>query len=236
MLADVSRIEHITELRLGGSRSVTDAGVRHLARLPRLRHLDLSGTGITDQGLEVLRAMPELEDRLAGLDRVTDAGSRTCPAASDSARQSPGTATGDGALRALAGKARLCQLRSGNGVTDAGLALLHEIPVFKRWHGGEPEMALLSYDAGPNYLLLRGTFTDRGMMQLEGLDGLFALNLDASELAITAAALAPLVTLPNLGWLASMPPTRPCPPSRACPGSASSAARTPPRATTGSSR
>ena len=64
-------------------------------------------------------------------------------------------------------------------------------------------MGLLSYDAGPNYLLLRGPFTDRGMTRLARLDGLFALNLDASELGITAAGLAPLVGLPNLGWLAA---------------------------------
>jgi hypothetical protein len=87
-------------------------------------------------------------------------------------------------------------------VTDAGLALLHELPMFKSWHGGEPKMALLSYDAEPNYLLLRGPLTDRGMTHLAGLHGLFALNLDASELEITAAGLAPLVGLPNLGWLA----------------------------------
>jgi len=42
------------------------------------------------------------------------------------------------------------------------------------------------------------------MTQLEGLDGLFALNLDASELGITAAGLSPLVGLPNLGWLAAV--------------------------------
>jgi hypothetical protein len=63
-------------------------------------------------------------------------------------------------------------------------------------------MALLSYDASPNYLFLRGSFTDSGMQHLRGLDGLFALNLDSSELGITAAGLAPLVSLPNLGWLA----------------------------------
>jgi hypothetical protein len=40
------------------------------------------------------------------------------------------------------------------------------------------------------------------MAQLEDLAGLFALNLDASELRITANGLAPLVGLPNLGWLA----------------------------------
>jgi Leucine Rich repeat len=203
MLEDVSRIEQITTLKLGGSKSVTDAGVSHLARLSRLRHLDLSGTGITDRGLEVLRALPELETVSLAWTKVTDTGVAHlsgCEHLSNVNLQ--GTSSGDEALRALAGKARLCQLRTGNAVTDAGLALLHEIPIFKSWHGGEPKMGLLSYDAGPNYLLLRGPFTDRGMTQLEGLDGLFALNLDASELGITAAGLAPLVGLPELGWLA----------------------------------
>jgi hypothetical protein len=203
MLEDVSRIEHITALKLGGSRGVTEAGMRHLSRLARLRYLDLSGTGITDRGLEVLRALPELETVSLAWTRVTDIGvahlSR-CERLSNVDLQ--GTSSGDGALRALAGKARLRQLRTGNAVTDAGLALLHEMPIFKSWHGGEPEMGLLSYDAGPNYLSLRGPFTDRGMTQLEGLCGLFALNLDASELGITAAGLAPLVGLPRLGWLA----------------------------------
>ena len=203
MLDDLSRVEHITVLRLGGSQSVTDAGVRHLSRLSRLRHLDLSGTSITDHGLEVLRALPELETVSFAWTKITDAGVAHlsgCERLSDVNLQ--GTVSGDGALRALAGKARLCQLRTGNGVTDGGLALLREIPIFTTWHGGEPKMELLSYDASPNYLLLRGPFTDRGMTQLEHLRGLFALNLDASELDITAAGLAPLVGLPNLGWLA----------------------------------
>jgi hypothetical protein len=76
------------------------------------------------------------------------------------------------------------------------------MPVFKSWRGGEPKMGLLSYEAGPNYLLLRGPITDRGLVQLEDLAGLFALNLDDSALHITADGLAPLVGLPNLGWLA----------------------------------
>jgi len=203
MLEDVSRLEHITALKLGGSRGVTDAGLRHLSRLLRLRDLDLSGTRITDQGLEVLRSLPDLETVSLAWTKVTDAGVAHlsgCERIGNVNLQ--GTSCGDGALRALAGKARLCQLRTGNAVTDAGLALLQEIPIFKSWHGGKPEMSLLSYDAGPNYLLLRGPFTNRGMTQLEGLCGLFALNLDASELGISAAAMAPLVGLPNLGWLA----------------------------------
>jgi hypothetical protein len=203
MIQDVSNIEHITALKLGGSRSVTDAGVRHLSRLPRLRYLDLSGSGVTDSGLEVLRALPELETVSLAWTKVTDVGVANLSGCEHLTNVDlMGTTSGDGALRALAGKARLCELRTGNAVTDSGLALLKEFPIFQRWHGGEQRMGLLSYEASPNYLLLRGPFTDQGMTQLEGLSGLFALNLDASELGITPAALEPLLGLPNLGWLA----------------------------------
>ncbi|MEP6766232.1 MAG: hypothetical protein ABJB66_18110, partial [Gemmatimonadaceae bacterium] len=61
ILERVSRIEHITELRLGNSKALTDAGIHHLARLPRLRRLDLSSTRITDAGLSVLCELPNLE-------------------------------------------------------------------------------------------------------------------------------------------------------------------------------
>lgn len=203
MLKDVSRIEQITVLKLAGSRSVTDFGISELSRLTRLRYLDLSGTSITDQGLGVLRALRELETVSLAWTKVTDAGVANLSGCERLSNVNlAGTSCGDGALRALAGKPRLSQLRTGNAVTDAGLALLHQFPVFKSWQGGEPTMDLLSYEAGPNYLSLRGPFTDLGMTQLAGLSGLFALNLDSSELEITAVGLAPLVGLPNLGWLA----------------------------------
>jgi len=151
----------------------------------------------------VLGELPKLETISLAMTRITDAGAAWL-AHCDELRQVnlSWTSTGDGAIRAVAGKSKLHVLRSGNGVTDIGLALLHELPVLKTWHGCVTTMGLLSYDASPNYLLLRGPFTDHGMQSLRGLDGLFALNLDASELGITHAGLAPLVTLPNLGWLA----------------------------------
>lgn len=170
--------EHTVSLDLSGSK-ITDTGLRSLSRLQELRHLNLSGCAVSDHGLEVLRTLPRLES----IDLTW-------------------TRTGDGAIRALAGNTALRHLRSGNGVTDAGLAALHDLPVFKTWQGGAPTMNLLSHEAGPNSLLLRGPFTDAGMAQLAGLDGLFALNLDDSALAITNASLAPLASLPHLGWLA----------------------------------
>src|SRR5690606_28633907 len=203
MVKDVRRVEDLARLDLSGSRAVTDAGVRALDGHPRLRHLALDGTAITDTALEILPTLPALESiSLAGT-RVTDAGMdalRRC----DTLRtvNLTGTVVGDAAVRALAGKPHLRTFHSGSGLTDAGLAVLHEWPVFRTWQGGDEMMALLSYDAGPNYLSLRGTFTDKGLERLQGLDGLFALNIDARQLAITAAGVAALVPLPRLGWLA----------------------------------
>jgi hypothetical protein len=203
LLDRISRLDHIMMLDLGGSKSVSDEGVRHLARLPGLRHLNLMGCRITDRGLEVLRRLPALETLVLTWTGITDAGAVHL-AACDHLRtvDLSGTPTGDGAIRALAGKRVLSEFRSGNGVTDAGLERLHDLPVFKTWQGGEPRMALLSAGAGPNMLLLRGPFTDRGFAVLVGLDGLFALNVDSDQLSITGAGLAPLVSLPRLGWLA----------------------------------
>lgn len=203
LLESVSRIEHITSLDLSGSSALTDDGVRHLGRLPRLRHLNLSGTAITDRGLEVLRRLRALQRIALAWTRVTDAGMVHLAACAHLRFVDlTGTETGEGAIRALAGKNELHELRSGNAVTNAGLALLHELPVFKQWHGGEVRMALLDFRAAPNYLMLRGSFDDEGLAHLAGLDGLFALNLDSDRLAVTGAGLEPLAGLPHLEWLA----------------------------------
>lgn len=203
LLADVTRVESVTALYLGGSRELTDEGVRHLARLPRLKHLDLSGTAIGDRALDVLQDLPGLETISLAMTRVTDEGVARLAHCHQLRRVNLSwTETGDGALRALAGHQNLHEFASGNAVTDAGLPLLHEFPVLRSWQGGQPQLALLGPRALPTCVSLRGPFTDRGMQHLRGLDGLFGLDLDDSHLAITAAALEPLVSLPNLGWLA----------------------------------
>ncbi len=179
LLEEIAELDDVTELRLGGSHGVTDAGLRSIARMTQLTHLDLGGTGVTDAGVA----------HLARCHRLKDVNLQW-------------TASGDGALRALAGLPDVTHLRTGNRVTDAGLALLQEYPRFASWQGGDAEMSLTSYEASPTYLLLRGPFTDQGMRHLSRLDGLFALNIDAAELGITPAGLVPLIGLPQLGWLA----------------------------------
>ena len=203
ILADISRVENVTALDLSGSKALTDEGVRHLARLPHLKHLDLSGTAVTDRGLAVLRELPALETISLSQTRITDAGAANLAYCDELRRvELQWTRTGEGAIRALTGKSHLSHLSTGHLMTDPDIALLREIPMFRKWHGNQPSMALMSYRCGPNYLCLRGSFTDRGVAHLRGLDGLFGLNLDDSHLALTSAALAPLVSLPNLGWLA----------------------------------
>lgn len=203
LLDDLSRRAHsVTALGLSGCRQITDAGVRHLARLPALQHLDLTGTGVTDSGLQVLRHLPALRTLSLAWNGVTAAGI-TVLAGCDAIEQvtlGSSTEVGDAAVRALAGKPGLRHLRIA--LTDQGLSLLRELPVFRWWHGGKAELGLVGHKSLPNHLALRGSFTDAGMRHLRGLDGLFSLDLDDSRLAITAAALAPLTSLARLGALA----------------------------------
>jgi len=202
VLALLANVPAITSLRLGGSHALTDDGLRALAGLPNIRELDISGIPLSDAGLEVLFELKKLETlNLAGT-RVTDRGIGVLEANRTLRDVNLAwTNTGDGAIAALAGKPKLGHFMTGSGVTDSGLAMFGQWPVYSTWQGGAAKMALLSYRSTPNQLALRGRFTDRGMQYLRGLDGLFALNIDDSGLPLTAAALEPLVSLPNLGWL-----------------------------------
>lgn len=203
MLAELAGIATLEALELSGCRGVTDRGLRSLVALPGLRRLDLSGTSITDAGLATLGELPQLRVLELRGTRVSDAGMPAlarCEALET--LDLSGTATGDGAIAALTGQSRLRRFHSGRGVTDAGLALLHQLPGFREWRAEPERMALLSPVAEPNHLQLRGSFTDRGLAALVGLDGLFSLNLDDSALAITPAGLGPLRELSHLAYLA----------------------------------
>jgi len=202
LLEDLSRrAQTVTALGLSGCREVTDAGVRHLARMPALQHLDLTGTSVTDAGLQVLRHLRELRTLSLAWNRVTEAGIRVLAHCDELEHVNLGVPpeVGDAAVRTLAGRRKLRHLRIA--LTDAGVALLHELPVFKSWQGGEAELGLVGHKSLPNHLSLRGTFTDVGMRQLRGLDGLFGLDIDDSHLSITAAGLEPLLSLAHLAVL-----------------------------------
>jgi hypothetical protein len=50
-LERLAQLDLATSLDLAGSRRVTDAGLQHVARMPRVERLNLSGCDITDHGL-----------------------------------------------------------------------------------------------------------------------------------------------------------------------------------------
>jgi hypothetical protein len=96
---------------------------------------------------------------------------------------------------------RVWRVFCGDGVTDSGLAQLHEIPRFRRWQG-ERRYSLLEFEAGPTYLAAKGAFTARGLRAVAELEGLFALNLHWTTSGMTSADLGVLRDAPNLGFLA----------------------------------
>jgi hypothetical protein len=59
-LAQIGRLGHLLRLDLAGTQ-VTDAGLDHLASLPQLRQLNVSGTAVTPDAVARLReSLPNL--------------------------------------------------------------------------------------------------------------------------------------------------------------------------------
>ncbi len=204
-LERLCELKHVTHLNLGGSVQLSDSGLAHLARLPLLRELDLSGSKgrITDDGLRVLRHLPRLRRfQMCWQQNVSDTGLANLAFCDDlESVDLLGTQTGDGAVQALTGKRKLRRFKTGRCVTDAGLALFQRFPVFKTWHGGDIDYGLMSADAGPTHLVVDGPFTDAGLANLAGLDGLFALSFFWHSPAFTAEGLEALKDLAHLGFL-----------------------------------
>jgi hypothetical protein len=206
LLARIATLDHVTTLVLGGSLQLTDDGLAHLARMPQLEHLDLSeypGGRLTDRGLEVLRHLPRLRTFDMTWQRgITDAGVANLQSCEQIERVNlMGSPTGDGAIQALQGKPRLRYFSSGRLVTDAGLALLHQFPMLKRWQSGEIASGAKEAMANATHLLIDGPFTNRGLASLAGLEGVFELDLFWHVTGITSDGFAHLVELPHLGSL-----------------------------------
>jgi len=206
-LARLAAVPHLTVLKMHGSDRVTDAGLRHLAALRDLEEVELGGwhSPMTDAGFAALHGLPRLRSVSAWWSRrITDAGVGqtlgSCPSLESASFL--GTVAGDGLIDALGGKPAVWRVFCGDGVTDAGLRRLHEVPRFRRWSGGEPKYSLLEFDAGPTYAAVKGPFTAAGLRSLRGLDGLFALSVHWTAAGTTGADLGLLAALSNLGFLA----------------------------------
>jgi hypothetical protein len=206
-LAKLTAVPHLAVLKMHGSNRVTDAGLRHVAACRDLEEIELGGwhSPISDAGFAALGGLPRLRAVGGWWSRLlTDAGVKTvlasCPSIEDA--NFGGSSLGDGLIEGLAGKPNVWRIFCGNGVTDAGLSHLRHIPRFAEWHGGERQYSLLEFDARPTYLAIKGPFTASGLRAIDGLDGLFALNVHWTSAGMTSRDLGRLATLGNLGFLA----------------------------------
>jgi hypothetical protein len=193
VLARIADLEHVTSLRLGGSRELSDDGLLHISRMPQLEHLQLNeypGGKLTDRGLEVLRHLPKLRAFEMTWQRgISDAGVANLRFCDRIERVDlMGSPTGDGAIEALQNKPFLRQFSTGRLVTDAGLALLHNFPLLKKDSGIELF----------GRLLIDGPFTTEGLASLAGLEGVYDLDLFWHVTGITSDGFAHLINLPNL--------------------------------------
>lgn len=206
VLARIAELGHVTRLNLGGSRELTDDGLLQLARMPQLEYLNLSeypGGKLTDRGLEVLRHLPNLKTfEMTWQAGISDAGVsnlRFCEQLE--VVDLMGSPTGDGAIEALQGKAKLRRFSTGRLVTDAGLPLLQNFPLLKRWRGPRiPPGDSPSREKGVK-LLIDGPFTNAGLAGLAGLEGVFELDLFWHVSGITPDGMAHLTQMPNLSVL-----------------------------------
>ena len=184
VLGRIAELDQVTRLGLGGSRELTDEGLRHLARMPQLQHLELNeypGGRITDRGLEVLRDLPNLRTfEMTWQAGISDAGVANLRFCEQLERVDlMGSPTGDGAIEALQGKSRLSHFSSGRLVTDAGIPLLRNFPALRK-------------------LLVDGPFSNEGLAGIAGIDSLLDLDLFWHVCGITSEGFAHLVQLPNL--------------------------------------
>jgi len=105
-LRHIGRMTGLEELFIWDARSVTDAGISHLAGLKSLKNIHISRSNLTDASLALLSSLPSIETLSLQQNRFTDEG-----------------------LARLTGKDRLKRLYIGIGdlrVTDAGLAQLND--------------------------------------------------------------------------------------------------------------
>jgi hypothetical protein len=203
VLARIAELDHVIALDLAGSQQLTEEGWLQLARMPQLQHLNLSeypGGRLTDRSLEVLRHLPNLRTFAMTWQRgVTDAGVSNLRFCDQLERVDlMGSPTGDGAIEAVGGKTKLRHFASGRHVTDEGLRLLHDLPLFKTWPGGGTGAREHADSDRGARLLIDGPFTNDGLASLAGLEGIADLDLFWHVTGITSDGFAHLVDLPHL--------------------------------------
>ncbi len=208
---------------------MTDAGLQTLKFFSKLKRLDLSGTAVSDQGVNLLHGLPlthlalgpSITDKsavaLAGIPSLeqldlgqTKMGDETAPALTRLRRLhtlfAPPLLTNDGA-RALAGIQTLRRLDlTGSPLDDQGLQPIAELKgleelALSRTGITDKGLAVLPVLAHLRYLEISGTaVTPNGLSQLQGAPALEVISL-SSKTKLQMKDLEPLGALPKLRLL-----------------------------------
>ena len=180
-------LQHFRQLRHIRSVGVTastdafaDDIVHSISDSSQLRGLNLSGTGLTDAGLQAISSFPLLESLDVSSTGITDNGLIHCATLTNLSTLSLSRTaiTGDGLIH-FAALANLSTLSlSGTAISERGLRFLTAAPNLQ-------------------HLELGGTnVTDNMAGSVQGMPQLITLNLCGS--LITDSAIEPLSQLPNL--------------------------------------
>lgn len=186
-LAALARFTNLELLNIGECEGITDAGLRHLAGLKRLKSLSLSGERLSGTGFGHLRHLPALTDLTLYLSqRLTDQG-----------------------IAELADFKQLTRLHLhwASGLTDDQLARLARLPALRElniWGSGKmTDIGLRHVSTMVNLEALTfshsPTITARGIAQLARLRNLRDLSL--GFLALGDDAMRPLSQFDSLEYV-----------------------------------
>lgn len=155
------------------SPSTPAAGLVHLAAVPSLQRVDLSGRDdLTDEDVAFLASMPWLTAvSFAGCRRLTDNAVRYLQGHLRLEQVNlKWTALGDGAIGALSGRTQLRRLVVGGGLSDSGAARLRDIPGLADPSDADSFLSLSS----------ARTLTDAALEHIGTLQGVAALDVHMS--------------------------------------------------------
>lgn len=183
-LEQLAKLPQLTELRVGGGRDsrvgsrVSDAGLRHIGSLTRLRALSIRGERITNAGLRHLERLKELETLTIEETSINESGLALLePLTSLSDLRFHGMGLRDAGARQLAKLKSLRRLDAQLDLTDDGVRALAGLPLLEN-------------------LTLSGGVTDDGVTTIATMKSLKSLWLQ--HCPVTDAGLARLGSVPTL--------------------------------------
>ena len=133
-LRHVGKLRSLTHLSFGHAKQIDDDGLLYLSDLTNLERVNLWHTGMSNEGLETISALPRIRAIIAGGTKITDSGTR-CLRKNQTLEVLvlQNTIIGDETLKNLSKISTLKELVvTGTNITDDGLASLNDCQHLKK--------------------------------------------------------------------------------------------------------